>query len=94
MFVDLKNKFYFDEIYYFLFVKTTRLISCFANYIDQKLIDKCGPHGVSSMVNTASKLVSRIQTGYICNYALYIIFALVMIITFYTSELYLQIGVK
>ncbi len=82
----LKNKFFFDEIYNKLFISTTKFISCMANMFDIKIINHFGPNGFSFMTRACSWCVCQIQTGYIFNYAFYIIFAMVLCVTIFVAN--------
>ncbi len=85
----LKNKFFFDEIFDKLFVKPTKMLSRLAGKFDIKCIDRFGPNGFGVVTRGFSWCVCQIQTGYIFNYAFYIIFALVVCITIFVAK-YLQ----
>ena len=51
LFNFLKNKWYFDEVYEFLFVKTAKNIgSFFWKKIDVETIDRLGPDGISKLI--------------------------------------------
>jgi len=66
----LYNKWFFDELYDFVFVKGAKLLGdLFWKGGDQKLIDGLGPDGVSAVSYLAGKGVGRIQTGYLYHYA-------------------------
>jgi NADH-quinone oxidoreductase subunit L len=66
----LYNKWYFDEIYDFIFVKGAKLLGdLFWKGGDQKLIDGLGPNGVSALSYWIGKGAGRIQTGYLYHYA-------------------------
>jgi NADH-quinone oxidoreductase subunit L len=82
----LKNKFFFDEIYNKLFISTTKFISYMANMFDIKIINHFGPNGFSFMTRVCSWCVCQIQTGYIFNYAFYIIFAMVLCVTIFVAN--------
>jgi NADH-quinone oxidoreductase subunit L len=79
----LKNKYFFDEIYDKTFVRFTKILTSAAGYFDVKIIDRFGPNGFSHFTRGLGWCVCQIQTGYIFNYALYIIFALVLCITIF-----------
>lgn len=82
------NKWYFDEIYDCLLVKPCRMIGSFCwKIIDVKIIDFV-PNFMASSVRFFSVVVSRIQTGLIYNYALWMILGLVSI------GLYLVLSLK
>ena len=66
----LYNKWYFDELYDFVFVKGAKLLGdIFWKGGDQKIIDGLGPDGVSALSYLTGKGVGRIQTGYVYHYA-------------------------
>jgi NADH-quinone oxidoreductase subunit L len=66
----LYNKWYFDEIYDFIFVRGARMLGdLFWKGGDQKVIDGLGPDGVSAVSYLAGRGVGRIQTGYVYHYA-------------------------
>ena len=87
----LKNKFFFDELYSKLFVKTTAYLSYLLESVDKKVIDRFGPNGFGRSASILSRCICQIQTGYIFHYAYYIIFALVCYVTFLIVR-YLQIA--
>jgi NADH-quinone oxidoreductase subunit L len=73
----LLNKWYFDEIYDFLFVKSARKIGNFLSVVfDKGIIDGFGPDGISLRVQQLAKYASRLQTGFIYHYALAMLFGL------------------
>jgi NADH-quinone oxidoreductase subunit L len=66
----LLNKWYFDEIYDFLFVRPAmRLGRLFWKGGDGFIIDGFGPDGVSARVLDVTRNVVRLQTGYLYHYA-------------------------
>src|SRR5271170_2653208 len=66
----LLNKWYFDEIYDFLFVRPALWLGrLFWKGGDGFLIDGFGPDGVSTRVLDVTRNVVRLQTGYIYHYA-------------------------
>jgi NADH-quinone oxidoreductase subunit L len=66
----LYNKWYFDELYDFIFVRGAKLLGdIFWKGGDQKVIDGLGPDGVSALSYLTGKGVGRIQTGYVYHYA-------------------------
>eukprot|EP00697_Spironema_sp_BW2_P016119 gnl/Spiro4/7236_TR3781_c0_g1_i1.p1 gnl/Spiro4/7236_TR3781_c0_g1~~gnl/Spiro4/7236_TR3781_c0_g1_i1.p1 ORF type:complete len:329 (+),score=-50.04 gnl/Spiro4/7236_TR3781_c0_g1_i1:124-987(+) len=79
----LQNKYYFDEIYYCLIVKPMFILSKISDLFDQKIIDRFGPTGFAQVTNCFGSLVSKIQTGYIFNYTLYIVLFIAISITFF-----------
>ena len=66
----LYNKWYFDDLYNFIFVNPLKRIGNFLwLFFDKKIIDGLGPDGISSLVISISRNVSKIQTGYVYHYA-------------------------
>jgi NADH-quinone oxidoreductase subunit L len=66
----LLNKWYFDEIYDFLFVKPIKWLGrTLWKEGDGWLIDGFGPDGVSARVLDVTRNVVRLQTGYLYHYA-------------------------
>jgi len=78
------NKWYFDELYDFLFVKP-------AFYLgrnlwktgDGEIIDGVGPDGISAGTLNLSKRVARMQSGYLYHYAFAMIGGIIILITMY-----------
>lgn len=64
----IKNKFYFDELYELIFVRTIKISGLIlANYIDTRLIDSI-PNGIAAISLGFSKILSKFQSGYLSNY--------------------------
>ena len=82
----LKNKYFFDEFYDRIFVRFAKVLSSCAGYFDVRIIDRFGPNGFSHLTRGLGWCVCQFQTGYIFNYALYIIFALVLCITIFVFK--------
>ena len=82
----LKHKFFFDEVFDRVFVKTTKHLSNWSRKFDIKIIDRFGPNGFSVTARGFSWCMCQIQTGYIFNYAFYIIFAIVVCITVFVAK--------
>ena len=80
----LFNKWYFDEVYDFLFVKPAiRFGNDLWQRCDKAIIDRFGPNGVSALVFQASKICSRFQTGFVFHYAFAMLVGVVLFITWY-----------
>ncbi|WP_347939087.1 NADH-quinone oxidoreductase subunit L [Rickettsia oklahomensis] len=79
----LYNKYYFDELYNYLIVKSINCLACLFYLGDQKIIDRFGPAGFSRVINCFSVLTSKTQTGYVFNYALYIVSFIVATISYF-----------
>lgn len=76
------RKWYFDELYDFIFVRNAwRLGRVFAVQGDKRLIDGLGPDGVSNASKRLGGLLSRYQTGYLYHYAFVMMIGLICIVT-------------
>ena len=76
------NKWYFDELYDYFFVKS---FIKFGNFFwkkgDEGTIDRFGPNGISKLVKNISSKSIIIQSGYIYHYAFAMLIGLVVLIT-------------
>jgi NADH-quinone oxidoreductase subunit L len=80
----LLNKWYFDELYHYVFVIPARGIGKFFwKIIDGYFIDGFGPNGIASMVLKISEKARSIQTGFIYHYAFSILIGLSFLITYF-----------
>ena len=73
----LLNKWYFDELYHFLFVKPAFAIGRFFwKFGDVGFIDRFGPNGLAALVVQGNKVTRRLQSGYLYTYALVMLIGL------------------
>ena len=80
----LLNKWYFDEIYDFLFVKPAQWIGRqFWKKGDGYLIDGFGPDGISARVVDITNRVVRLQTGYLYHYAFAMMIGVAALVTWF-----------
>ena len=78
------NKYYFDEMYDFLFVRPAqRLGVTLWKTGDEKVIDGCGPDGVAGVVVRLAGRVSAIETGYVYHYAFAMVIGVATFITWF-----------
>ncbi len=83
IYIFLKNKWYFDEIYDFIFIKTSKNIGLFFwKKIDLRFIDRFGPDGVSGIIKNFSSLAVKFQSGFIYQYAFIILLGFSLLLTF------------
>ncbi len=74
----LSNKWYFDELYNFVFVKGAKALGDFFWKIgDKKIIDGLGPDGLASVTKSGAGQLSKLHTGYLFHYAFVILIAAV-----------------
>ncbi len=80
----LLNKWYFDEIYNFLFVRPTLWLGrTLWKRGDGTIIDGLGPDGVSARVLDITRGVVRLQTGYLYHYAFVMLIGVAALITWF-----------
>jgi NADH-quinone oxidoreductase subunit L len=66
----LSHKWYFDELYNFIFVKGARALGdLFWKGGDQKLIDGLGPNGVAAAARFGGRQLRRSQSGFLYHYS-------------------------
>jgi len=74
----LYNKWYFDEIYDFIFVKGARATGdLFWKVGDRRLIDGLGPDGMAATSQFFSRVLRRVQTGFVYHYSFLMLIAAV-----------------
>ena len=79
----LINKWYFDELYEFIFIKTSKKIGLFLwKIMDVKIIDGFGPDGISSFIKKFSIKANKFQSGYIYQYAFIMLLGLSALLSF------------
>jgi NADH-quinone oxidoreductase subunit L len=79
----LYNKWYFDEIYDFVFVRGAKALGdLFWKGGDQKIIDGFGPDGVAAASEAVGKGAGRIQSGYVYHYAFVMLLGVAGLLTF------------
>jgi len=79
----LKNKWYFDELYDYIFVKTFKNLGLFFwKNIDVRFIDRFGPDGISNFIKYLSKHAVKFQSGFIYQYAFVMLIGFSALLTF------------
>ena len=79
----LKNKWYFDEIYDFLFVKPAYWLGRLLwKGGDGRIIDGFGPNGIAALVANGARLVVKAQTGYMYHYAFIMLIGIAILISY------------
>jgi NADH-quinone oxidoreductase subunit L len=82
LYAFLLNKWYFDELYDFLFVKPAKRLGTFLwKTGDGKVIDGLGPDGVSAWVIDVTDRVVKLQTGYLYHYAFVMLIGVAALVT-------------
>jgi NADH-quinone oxidoreductase subunit L len=86
------NKWYFDEIYQAVLVNPTKKIGDILwRIFDMKIVDGL-PNGTAAICKSISSRVSKIQTGYIYNYALWMVIGLIGITFFLITSIKQIVG--
>ena len=74
----VKNKWYFDELYDFLFVRPSIWLGrLFWKGGDEGTIDRFGPHGAAYAVGVGNRITYRLQSGFLYSYALVMLLGLI-----------------
>lgn len=76
------RKWFFDEIYDVLFVRTSKALGQFFwKSGDGQMIDGLGPNGVALVSQKISAVLSRFQTGFVFQYAFMMMIGLIFLVT-------------
>jgi len=74
----VSNKWYFDELYDFLFVRPSLWLGrLFWKGGDEGTIDRFGPHGAAVAVASGNRITYWLQNGYLYSYALVMLLGLI-----------------
>ena len=78
----LKNKWYFDEFYEYIFVKPVKKTGFFLwKKIDGSVIDRFGPDGISNLIKFLSLKAVKFQSGFIYQYAFIMLIGFSILLT-------------
>jgi NADH-quinone oxidoreductase subunit L len=84
LYLFLLNKWYFDELYDWVFVRPAMLLGDgLWKSGDGTVIDGLGPNGVAAVTRDLARQASRLQTGYLYHYAFAMLIGLVALVTWY-----------
>ena len=79
----LINKWYFDELYDFIFVNPLKRIGLFFwKKGDINTIDRYGPDGLAKFIKTISHKATIFQSGYLYHYAFVMLVGFSMLLTY------------
>ena len=79
----LLNKWYFDELYGYLFVRSAKALGRLLwKGGDERIIDHYGPNGIAARVLATTQRVVKMQTGFVYHYAFAMMIGAVLLITF------------
>ncbi|MEQ8397188.1 NADH-quinone oxidoreductase subunit L [Thalassobaculum sp.] len=86
IYLFLLNKWYFDELYDWLFVKRSWQVGvAFWQGGDRAIIDGFGPDGVSAVARNLAARAGRLQTGYVYHYAFSMLIGVVALVSWYLA---------
>ena len=89
LYLFLYNKWYFDELFDFLFVRPAMKLGRFLwKRGDGTVIDGLGPDGIAARVLDVTRGAVRLQTGYVYHYALAMLLGVIALATWfvYTTQ--------
>ncbi len=88
LYLFLLNKWYFDELYDFLFVRPAMALGFdLWKKGDGAVIDGLGPDGVAASTIRVAVRASRLQTGYVFHYAFVMLIGVVVFVSWYLVRL-------
>ncbi|WP_371432991.1 NADH-quinone oxidoreductase subunit L [Novosphingobium sp.] len=83
----LLNKWYFDELYHFIFVRPALWLGrVFWKVGDIGIIDRFGPNGAAWVVAKGSRAAVKLQSGYLYSYALVMLIGLTLAISWVIAQ--------
>ena len=82
LYLFLKNKWYFDELYNYIFVIPSKKLGKFLwKKIDGSIIDRFGPDGISQLIKNLSIIAVKFQSGFIYQYAFVMLIGFSILLT-------------
>ena len=79
----LKNKWYLDELYDYIFVNPIKKLGTFLwRKGDVDTIDRYGPDGLSKLIQIISSKAVNFQSGYLYHYAFVMLIGFSLLLTF------------
>ena len=82
------SKYYFDILYNYFIIKTSLNLGLkISNNLEKGLIENIGPYGLSVLLYGTGKIISKLDTGVVTSYALYIVLGLITLIFLVFSPL-------
>ena len=84
VYLFLLNKWYFDELYDFLFVRSSKYLGRnLWKQGDGAVIDGIGPDGIAAATLSVARRAVRLQSGYVYHYAFAMLLGLAAVVTWY-----------
>ena len=82
----LFNKWFFDEFYSALFVRSSFGLGRLFSSTDKNVVDRFGPDGAAGASQKIAGLLSRFQSGYVFQYALVMMIAVIGLISWFVFK--------
>lgn len=82
------NKWFFDELYHKLFVRTAFALGRVFWRADKGIIDGYGPDGVAARSSAVAAGLSRFQSGYMFHYAFIMMIGLIGLVTWFAFRIW------
>lgn len=79
----LFNKWFFDEIYDRLFVRSAFCVGKLFSGSDKNIVDALGPDGAAITSQKAARMLSRFQSGYVFQYAFVMMIGLIAFVSWF-----------
>jgi NADH-quinone oxidoreductase subunit L len=84
LYTFLYNKWYFDELYEFVFVRPAKWLGRLLWKVgDGLIIDGLGPDGIAARVMDATRGAVRLQSGYVYHYAFVMLMGVAALVTWF-----------
>jgi NADH-ubiquinone oxidoreductase chain 5 len=85
------SKYYLDNIYNYIFYKILIFGYNLNKYLDRGIFEILGPNGISKIILISSNNISKLDTGNLTNYTIYIAISLVILTFILFTNIYLFI---
>lgn len=86
IYLFLHNKWYFDELYDLLFVRSSKALGkIFWKIGDTFIVDGGGPNGMAKLSNMVGGVINRLQSGYVYSYAFVMLLGVIGFIGWFIS---------
>ena len=87
LYLFLYNKWYFDELYDFLFVRPAKRLGYFLwKKGDGMVIDGMGPDGIAAGIADWTRQAARLQSGYVYHYAFAMLIGVALLASWFISK--------
>ena len=81
LYTFLNGKYFFDIIYNFYIIRKSLKYGYYiTNVLEKGVIEIMGPYGLSNVLFNTGKNISKLDTGIVTSYALYIVLGLISLI--------------